>query len=64
LDGSDLNTRFNAAIFGSNDHLFGLWLCKVRRAIFSESLVIKLRKLAPGFRSLLISVYLLCIKEM
>lgn len=24
LDGSDLNTRFNAAIFGSNDHLFGL----------------------------------------
>lgn len=25
LDGSDLNTRqFNAAIFGSNDHIFGL----------------------------------------
>ncbi|KAG6752760.1 hypothetical protein POTOM_042798 [Populus tomentosa] len=24
LDGSDLNTRFNAAIFGANDHLFGL----------------------------------------
>lgn len=25
LDGNDLNTRqFNAAIFGSNDHIFGL----------------------------------------
>lgn len=24
LDGSDLNTRFNAAIFGANDHIFGL----------------------------------------
>ncbi|KAJ6748862.1 HAT TRANSPOSON SUPERFAMILY [Salix purpurea] len=24
LDGSDLNTRFHAAIFGANDHLFGL----------------------------------------
>lgn len=24
LDGSDLNRQFNAAMFGANDHIFGL----------------------------------------